>query len=143
MLRAGQVDILGPPGDEIAQVVGEAMDLAIIVGTVAASGGAGIACDVAPSEDLGLGQVLDPSDPFGRIGQVFSGSWPGDALRQVHAYRGVTANRPPSHDQHPAVVLQSRPLCMVGAKFVFGHRDLIIEHRDRLSPREHAASRRC
>src|SRR3954447_14069198 len=77
VLRVRQPDVMGPAREEVAEVVEGARELAIAVGAVPAAG-TGPSLEVAAaSEDLGLGQVLDPSDAFGGVGAIFSGSWHG------------------------------------------------------------------
>jgi hypothetical protein len=73
VLRVRQSDVVGPAREEIAEVVECALELAIAVGVVPTAG-TGPSLEVAAaSEDLGLGQVLDPSDAFGGVGAIFSG----------------------------------------------------------------------
>src|SRR4051812_11400885 len=77
VLRVRQSDVVGPAREEIPEVVEDALELAIAVGVVSTAG-AGPSLEIAAaSEDLGLGQILDPSDAFGGVGARFSGPWHG------------------------------------------------------------------
>src|SRR5918998_2648188 len=59
VLGVSQADVVGPPGEEIAEVMEGALELAIAVGAVPTAG-AGPAFEVAAaSEDLGRGEVLN------------------------------------------------------------------------------------
>jgi hypothetical protein len=79
VLGVGQDDVARPPGGEVAEVVEGAPEDAVAVGAVAATR-AGPPPEIAAAlAGLGLGQILDAGDPFGGVGQVFSGSWQGDA----------------------------------------------------------------
>jgi hypothetical protein len=77
VLGVGQSDVVGPAREEVAEVVEGAPELAIAVGTMATARARPSFVVAAASEDLGLGQILDPSDPLGGIGAIFSGSWHG------------------------------------------------------------------
>jgi hypothetical protein len=80
VLGVSQADVVGPPGEEIAEVMEGALELAIAVGAVPTAG-TGPAFEVAAaSEDLGRGEVLDAGDAFGRVGTVFSRAWHGSVL---------------------------------------------------------------
>jgi hypothetical protein len=80
VLGVGQDQVGGPPGDEVAEVVEGALEDAIAVGAVTATG-TGPSSEVAASlADLGCWQVLDAGDALGGIGQVFSGSGQGAVL---------------------------------------------------------------
>jgi len=76
MLRVGQVDDKGPPGDEIAEVV-ERAPLVIPVGAAYATGaGSPFVVPAAPA-GLGLGEIFDTEDAYGRVAAIFSGSCHG------------------------------------------------------------------
>jgi hypothetical protein len=80
VLGVGQDQVAGPPGDEGAEVVEGALEDAIAVGAVAATG-TGPSSEVAASlADLGFWQVLDAGDALSGVGQVFSGSGQGAVL---------------------------------------------------------------
>jgi hypothetical protein len=79
VLRVGQDDVARPPGGEVAEVVECASEDAVAVGAVAAARAGPPAVIAAAPAGLGLGQILDAGDPFGGVGQVFSGSWQGGA----------------------------------------------------------------
>jgi hypothetical protein len=77
MLRVGQVDDKGPLGDEIAEVVERAPDLVIPVGAAYATGaGSPFVVPAAPA-GLGLGEIFDTEDAYGRVAAIFSGSCHG------------------------------------------------------------------
>src|SRR3954447_25536693 len=77
VLRVRQSDVVGPAREDVAEVVEGALELTIAVGVVPTAG-AGPSLEIAAAwEDLGLGQILDPSDAFGGVGAIFSWSWHG------------------------------------------------------------------
>ena len=77
MLGVSQADVAGPPGEEIAEVMEGAPELAIAVGAVSTAG-TGPAFEVAAaSEDLGRWEVLDAGDAFGRVRAIFYSPGPG------------------------------------------------------------------
>src|SRR4051812_26617182 len=67
-----------PPGEGITQVVERASALAIAVGALATARAGAAAVIAALAADLGLGQVVDATDPLGGVGPVFTGSWHGE-----------------------------------------------------------------
>src|SRR3954453_205874 len=70
VLGVRQSDVVGPAREEIAEVVEGALELAIAVGVVPTAGtGPSLEIAAAP-EDLGHGQILDPSDAFGGVGAI-------------------------------------------------------------------------
>jgi len=80
VLGVGQAEVVGPPGEEIAEVMEGALELAIAVGAVSTAG-TGPAFEVAAeTEDLGRGEVLNAGDALGRVGAIISWSWHGSIL---------------------------------------------------------------
>src|SRR3954452_24621001 len=73
VLGVGQSDVVGPAREDIAEVVEGALELAIAVGAMATARAGPSFVVAAAAEDLGLGQVLDPSDPLGGVGAILSG----------------------------------------------------------------------
>ena len=77
VLGVDQDDVAGPAGQRIAQVVQGAAGQAIAVAAMAAAGARPPPVVSALAGDLGLGQILDASDPHGGVGPVLAGSWHG------------------------------------------------------------------
>src|SRR3954466_13845232 len=77
VLRVENDRVAWPSGEGIAQVMKGPSPLAIAIGTVAAARAGPAAVIAALAADLGLGQILDVTDPLGGIGAVFAGSWHG------------------------------------------------------------------
>jgi hypothetical protein len=78
---------MGPTREEVAEIVEVASDDAIAVGAVPAPRARPSLEVPTPSEDLGLGQILDPCDALGRIGAIFSGAWHGLGLLIGYCYQ--------------------------------------------------------
>jgi hypothetical protein len=68
VLGVGQDEVAGPPGDKVAEVVEGALEDAIAVGAVTATG-TGPSSEVAAAPaGLGFWQILDAGDALGGIG---------------------------------------------------------------------------
>lgn len=81
MLRIGEEEIVGPPRHKISHVVQKTGDAPQSVGSSAATR-AGAAFGVAAAfEAGGFGQILDTSDSFGNVGQIFTGCRHGTVLQ--------------------------------------------------------------
>jgi hypothetical protein len=80
VLGVGQDQVAGPPGDEVAKVVEGALEDAIAVGAVTATGTGPPPEVTAALAESRLGQVIDAGDTLGGIGQVVSGSGQGAVL---------------------------------------------------------------
>jgi hypothetical protein len=74
VLRAEKDDVAGPLGEGVAQVVEGAADEPIAGGAVPAMRARAPAVVAAADADVGLGQVLGPSDAESRVGAIFAGS---------------------------------------------------------------------
>ena len=80
VLGVGQDEVAGASGDEIAEVMERALEDPVAVGAVAAAW-AGSASEVAAAfANPRFWQILDASDAFSRIRQIFSGTRHGAAL---------------------------------------------------------------
>ena len=80
VLGGGQDEVTGATGDEIAEVVEGPWKDAVTIGAVAAAG-AGPPPEVAAAlANPRFWQILDASDAFSGIGQIFSGTGHGAAL---------------------------------------------------------------
>jgi hypothetical protein len=68
VLRVGQDEVAGTPGDEIAEVVEGTLEDPVPVSAVAAPRAGTPAIIAAALAEFGLGQVLDAGDAFGGVG---------------------------------------------------------------------------
>jgi hypothetical protein len=74
MLGSQQYKIAGPAGEGVAEVVEPAADEPVTIGAMAAVRARPLAVIAAADTDVGLGQFVDPNDPLGGIGAIFTGS---------------------------------------------------------------------
>jgi len=77
MLGIDENDVPGPAGEGIAQIMKGATGHAIAVGAMPTAGARPPPVISALAGNLGLGQVLDASDPHSGVGSIFAGSWQG------------------------------------------------------------------
>ncbi len=113
VLGVGQDDVVWSSGQEIAEVVQGALELAIAVRAVSAPWARPPLVVSTASEDLGLGQVLNPGDAFGGIGAIFSWAWHGSGLLIAFSYQEIRPILPASSRQCPVGMRQ----CLQFPKF--------------------------
>jgi len=80
MLRIGEFDVPRPSGDEVADIVKRAGKGLVAVAVLAASRTRPMLEIAALLDDLGLGQILRPGDPFRGIWPVLAGTRHGTTL---------------------------------------------------------------
>jgi hypothetical protein len=81
MLRIGEEEIVGPSRHKISHVVQKTGDAPQSVGSSAAPRAGTAFVVVAAVADGGFGQILNTSDSFGNVGQIFTGCGHGTVLQ--------------------------------------------------------------
>jgi hypothetical protein len=80
MDRVRKMDVMGAARDEVSQVVQCPLTSPMPIGTVLALR-AGTSAEIAAAlDDFRFGQIFQPRDAFGGVGQIFSGSGHGVVL---------------------------------------------------------------
>ena len=87
MLRVGHIQLAGPPGHRIAQVVQNPMGCPKPIRPTSATGTGASPVIPRPLDDLGRGKILDASDAFGGIGNITSWSIHDRASKRSFARR--------------------------------------------------------
>ena len=90
MLRVDEMDVAGPTGNQVAQVMQDARDDAVSKARFAAARTGPMREVAAASNDLRLGQIFRVGDALGGVRQVLPGTRHGKALLgQVFSARNL------------------------------------------------------
>ena len=86
MLRICDAKIARPPGERISKIVQRSLDAPKPIGAAATLRTATPLVITAPPDNLWFRKVFNTSDPFARIGDVFTGLWHDDDLQKQDCF---------------------------------------------------------